>query len=134
VTVPNSGAKPTGEKGGEVSETTPERDDSTARPWLHTETYNAAYGCKDHKIIARFGAPITNPPFATFHPADAELIVKAVNEREELLARAAKLEAALRGMLDVYEELHALHDLGDCDATVAARAALEPGAEPGREP
>lgn len=49
----------------------------------------------------------------------------AASENEKSLRAAlAQAEAALQGMLDVYEELHAKYDLGDCEATVTARAAL----------
>ena len=38
--------------------------------------------------------------------------------------RAERLAEALRGMMAEYEALHAEHDLGECQATVDARAAL----------
>ncbi len=62
----------------------------------------------------------------------AEMICAAVNTCRSLnpadpLAAANALPgvvAALEAMMLVYEELHALYDLGDCDATVQARQAL----------
>lgn len=42
-----------------------------------------------------------------------------------LIAAAPELLEALRGMLNEHERLHALFDLGDCQATVDARAAIE---------
>ncbi len=47
--------------------------------------------------------------------------------RKQLAAEREKVQTlvdALKGMLDVYEELHARYDLGDCQATVDAQAAL----------
>ena len=41
------------------------------------------------------------------------------------IAAAPELLEALRWMLNEYERLHALFDLGDCQATVDARAAIE---------
>lgn len=41
-----------------------------------------------------------------------------------LLAAAPELLATLEAMLDTYAELHALYDLGECDATIIARAAI----------
>lgn len=41
-----------------------------------------------------------------------------------LIAAAPELLEALRGMMAEYEALHAEHDLGECQATVDARAAI----------
>ncbi len=43
---------------------------------------------------------------------------------QQLREQLAAAQDALNGMLDVYAELHAKYDLGDCQATVDARAEL----------
>lgn len=52
-------------------------------------------------------------PNVRINPADADLI-----------AAAPDLLAALKGMLDIYGELHAQFDVGDCQQTLDARAAI----------
>lgn len=42
----------------------------------------------------------------------------------KLIAAAPDLLAALKGMLDAYGELHARFDLGECQQTLDARAAI----------
>ena len=53
--------------------------------------------------------------------ATAHLIALAPALKDRVL----ELEAALIGMLDAYGELHALYDIGDCNASIIARAALK---------
>mgnify|MGYP003560352031 FL=1 len=50
-------------------------------------------------------------------PGIADWIRLVVRERD-------RARAALTALMNVYAELHALYDLGDCDATVEARRAL----------
>ena len=47
-----------------------------------------------------------------------------------LMAAAPELLAACVGMLAVYEELNARFDMGDCDETIAARAAIQKARTP----
>lgn len=51
-----------------------------------------------------------------------------VQVRQRWQARAERLAEALRDMLDEYGQLHAKFDLGECQATMNARAALNPTA------
>jgi hypothetical protein len=52
--------------------------------------------------------------------------------RQVAEARSERLEEALRDMLDEYGQLHAKFDLGECQATMNARAALTTNAaQPG---
>lgn len=60
-----------------------------------------------------------------------EMVERIVAERdplraevERLTAEVERLRECLQSMLDAYEELHAKYDLGDCEATIAARAAM----------
>jgi len=46
-------------------------------------------------------------------------------ELMDAITRAERLAKALRGMLAEYEALHAKYDLGECQATVDARAAIQ---------
>jgi hypothetical protein len=60
--------------------------------------------------------------------AERELSRQAIELLSDQLAAERKkvqpLVDALKGMLDIYEELHARYDLGDCQATVDARSVL----------
>ena len=47
-----------------------------------------------------------------------------------LIAAAPELLAACEGLLAVYEELNARFDMGDCDETIAARAAIQKARTP----
>ena len=42
----------------------------------------------------------------------------------QLVAAAPEMLEALKLLLDAYEEAHALHDLGECEGTIKARAAI----------
>lgn len=42
-----------------------------------------------------------------------------------LIAAAPELLEALKLLLDAYGEAHALYDLGDCEGSIKARAAIE---------
>lgn len=67
----------------------------------------------------------------TTHTATLARLVKTQEQNAELTKELGKVREVLHeqttyleAMLNVYAELHALYDLGDCDATIAARTAI----------
>lgn len=92
----------------------------TPGPW-HVGTQNDLLYVIDRR-------PATSNDYPD-HNADVAAIAKVYcgNESEanaRLIATAPELLEALRGMMAAYEELHARYDLGECQATVDARAAI----------
>ncbi len=59
-----------------------------------------------------------------FDPHEAKRYASMIAAAIDADPGKCRLVEALEAMLDIYGELHALHDFGECDATLAARAAL----------
>jgi hypothetical protein len=88
-------------------------DKATPRPWYAYKRHITA----DSEQTVLIGG--TNAFDVGFAAADANisLIVKAVNNFDAM-------KEALELLLDAYGEAHALHDLGECNGSLRARAIL----------
>jgi hypothetical protein len=73
---------------------------ATARPWeLGSKVFHQGVDCREVSSPAA-GGKWGGGYIGAFAEADAELIVTAVNERDELVAEVGRLKAWVRNILD----------------------------------
>lgn len=85
----------------------------TPGPWKWWTTHEGSHRINPEEGGLVIASCDTRNPFSYEQEANARLI-----------AAAPDLLKACKALLDVYGELHALYDIGDCDASDAARIAI----------